>query len=80
MSIDTCTWLIDQDGEWHVECDPATDVNDPKTAYDPSYDGWVYCPFCGARIETACEYVSNGDLYGADPWPHGPYCGEVVVV
>lgn len=43
-----CTWIEDADGNWRTGCKQLHIFIDGT----PSENGYAYCPYCGAKIET----------------------------
>lgn len=48
MSENTCSWSADEDGTWETECDELFQF----TTDGPKENGFKFCPYCGARLET----------------------------
>ena len=53
MREETCTWIVevDEDDIWHTSCG-----NDFEfTAGNPEDNKFLFCPYCGKRIEVKNE-------------------------
>ena len=43
----SCTWTEDADGNWHTGCQQIHVI----ISGTPDENGYVYCPYCGGKIE-----------------------------
>lgn len=56
----SCTWTEDADGNWHTGCQQIHVI----IVGSPPENGYVYCPYCGSKIETVIynAQISGGTL------------------